>query len=274
VLKDGTQLIGVAQEGKEGTLDIKTAAILQPTTVALDAITAINPPGKKPITYKGHLGLGLSISDGNTHNKSFSFLGDFEARSERQRLALSGAYNYAQNQTDVTQRNGKAELKYDFFITKRLFVFASSLFEYDFFQDLNLRSVLGAGPGFQVIDKGDFAEDYRKEMQLYGEAGLAYFSEDHRNAADDQFLAARWAIKFDWPVVPQKVAFFHKHEGFPSLESAKDLYITTEQGVRLSVWGNFVATLQVNWRWDNTPAPGFSRSDTLYLITLGYSFEL
>src|SRR5262245_2429207 len=77
VLKDGTQLLGSAQEGKEGTLDIKTAALAQPTPVALDAITAINPPEKKAIAYKGHLGLGLSVSDGNTHNKSFSFLGDF-----------------------------------------------------------------------------------------------------------------------------------------------------------------------------------------------------
>ena len=134
--------------------------------------------------------------------------------------------------------------------------------------------MLGAGPGYQLIDKGDFAADYLKEMQLYGEAGLAYFSEDHRNAADQQFLSARWAIKFDWPIVPKKVTFFHKHEGFPSLENAKDLYITAEQGIRFAIWNNFVATLQVNWRWDNTPAPGFDRSDTLYLITLGYSFEL
>src|SRR5882762_5904350 len=73
VLKDSTQLLGITQEGKEGNLDIKSAAIAQPTTVALDAIVAINPPEKKPITYKGHLGLGLSISDGNTNNKSFSF---------------------------------------------------------------------------------------------------------------------------------------------------------------------------------------------------------
>src|SRR5262249_24345988 len=146
------------------------------------------------------------------------------------------AYNYAQNQDGVTLRNGKAEIKYDFFITKRFFVFASSLFEYDFFQDLNLRTVVGTGPGYQIIDKGDFTSESLKEMQLYGEAGVAYLSEDHRYAADDQFVSARWAVKFDWPVVPKKVALFHKHEGFPSLEKAKDIYVTTEQGVRFTIW--------------------------------------
>ena len=40
------------------------------------------------------------------------------------------------------------------------------------------------------------------------------------------------------------------------------------------IWGNFNSTLQVNWRWDNTPSPGNKRSDTIFLLTLGYSFDL
>jgi hypothetical protein len=29
----------------------------------------------------------------------------------------------------------------------------------------------------------------------------------------------------------------------------------------------------VNWKWDTRPAPGFGRDDTLYLVTIGYSFD-
>ena len=124
-------------------------------------------------------------------------------------------------------------------------------------------------------------------MEFYTEAGLAYFTEDYDRLVgpygidrvngkniDDSYISGRWAMRLDWPVSPDRVTIFHYHEGFPGLEDAKDLYIMTEQGVRLTVIENFVATVQVNWRWDNTPSAGFRRADTLYLFTLGYAAEL
>jgi len=74
-------------------------------------------------------------------------------------------------------------------------------------------------------------------------------------------------------VVPKKIFLFHIQEGYPSLERAKDIYILTEQGVRFSILENFFAAIQMNWRWDNTPAAGRERDDTTYLFSLGYNFE-
>ncbi len=274
VVGDGkTQLHGLAQGAGEDSLDIRANAIAQASTVTLASITAINPPEKKAVIYKGNISLGTSLSDGNTRNRTLSLLSELEARAERLRLSVKGNYNYAEDETSVTAQNGKASLKLDFFLTKRLYFFASSLFEHDDLQSLELRTALSAGPGYQFIDKGDFAEEWLKEMQLYGEAGLAYFDENYKRAKDKSYVSARWSVKFDWPILPKQLVLFHFHEGYPGLERAEDLYISTEQGVRIAILAGLVATLQVNWRWDNTPASGFHRSDTLYLATLGYGFE-
>ncbi len=253
-------------------LTIRTDASVSPVTVAMADVRTVNVE-KKPIDFKINSGVGVSISDGNSNNRTASAFGEFEARSERQRLNIHGSYNYGDNDSGVTLRNGAAGMKYDFFLTQRFFWYASALFEHDGFQDLSLRTALSTGPGYQFIDKGDFKGENFREMQLFGEAGIAYFSEDHKSSPDDTFVSARWAVKFDWPILPKQLTLFHYHEGYPGLEKSEDLYINSQQGVRFNIWQGLVATFQVNWKWDNTPTPGFERSDTLYLVTFGFSKE-
>ena len=272
VLKDGTRILGVADGMREGRISVKSDALSEPTPVPVESLAAINPP-EKAVTYQGFIGLGGSVSGGNTNNKTFSFSAAFQARAERHRFTLRAAYNYAKDEDSLTARNGMAAMKYDFFITKRIYWFASSLFEHDTFQDLDLRVAVGTGPGWQIIDKGDFKQEWLSELQVFFEAGVAYFNEDFDDAEDNAYISGRWSFGVNWPIMPKKVTLFHIDEGYPSLEDLGDLYITTQQGVRLSVWNNFVATFQVNWSWDTTPAAGFGRQDTLYLVTLGYTFD-
>ena len=274
LLKGGSRFDATAVGATEGNLTVRNDDLNQPATFPLANIDAINPAPPKIFTTSGNLNFALSIADGNTNTKTVSLFGELESRIEKvNRITLRGAYNYASDDGGVTARNGKASIKYDYFLTDRFYIFASALFEHDSFQDLALRTALSIGPGYQFIDKGDFDSEMFKEMQLYAEAGIAYFSEDHKNGPDDEFVAGRWAVKFDWPIVPKKVVLFHYHEGYPGLERAEDLYITTEQGVRFTIWKGFIAAFQVNWRWDNTPTPGFNRSDTLYLFSLGFAFD-
>lgn len=273
VLSDGTRLNGTAEPGAPGELSIRLEAIEKPTVVPLDRVKAINPPEEKPITFKGALGLGMVISSGNTSSRSASGFVEFVARSKRQRLSLGAYGNYGDDGHDVIVRNSKASIKYDLFVTKRLYPYAAAFFEGDEFQDLTLRTALSAGFGYQIIDKGDFEGAAWKDLQLSVEGGLAYFDEDFDVAPDDSYISGRWALRLDWPLIADRLALFHHHEGYPSLENQHDLYIISEQGVRLTIVKNFNATIQVNYRWDNTPSPGFRRLDTLYLLTLGYAFD-
>ncbi len=274
ILSDGTSLLGQAVKTPEGGIAIQTKDLASPVRVDTNLIVAINPPAKPSMTFKGFVSLGATINDGNTSNRSASATGEFIARSKRQRFTLRGIYNYSEDGNEVTARNARGTIKYDFFVTKRLYLFASALFENDKFQDLNLRTALSAGPGYQFIEVGQFEPEWLKELQLYAEVGISYFDEDFKNTEDQQYVSARWSVKIDWAIYPGRIVLFHYHEGYPSLERASDFYITTEQGVRLSIIKNFFAALQINYRYDNTPPPGRERSDTTYLISLGYNFDL
>lgn len=275
VLQDDSAIVGSSRPDDRGRLVLSGSGggVEGSYAVVLDRVVAINPPAVRHVTYRGSVNLGVNVQDGNTQTKNGNLNADFEARSKRQRLTAGTAYNYSEQGGGITARNAKGRIKYDFFATDRLFVYSAVLLEADRFQDLNLRTAVSGGPGYQLIQAGDLEGDSLSKLEVYGEIGLSFFDEDFRVAVDNRYMAARWSVVANWPL-SDMVSLFHRQEGYPGLENVRDFYITSEQGVRFQVWENFVATMQLNYRWDNTPSPGFNRGDTQYLATLGYSFDL
>ena len=272
VLNDGNEPSATLEESDPDRMSIRTDGGLQ--SYELSAVNAINPPPIKPVNYRGNLNLGGSVSDGNTQRKSVNSNAEFVARSKRQRFTLRAAVNYAEETGTVYQRNAMGSVKYDFFTTERVFIYVSSLFEGDKFQNLRLRTALSTGFGYQFLNRGELENEYLSRLEGYAEIGVAYFAEDFRTGLDNDFVAGRWAFNIDWEFLPEQMSFFHRHEGFPGFEDFEDLYLVTEQGLRVFFTESFIASFQINWRWDNTPAPGFERSDTIYLVTLGYNFDI
>ena len=272
-LEDGAEHLASAASPGDGQVELTLAGSGQKLLVDLATIQAITPAKGEKSTTRGTVNFGGGATDGNTRTKSVSFNADLESRFDSHRLSAGLAYNYAEDLGGLTARNSKARLKYDYFLTEKLFLFGSVLGEEDSFQDLNLRTALAGGPGYQFVEAGDLEPTYLKGLAAYGEIGLSYVDEDFLQAGDKSYLAAKWSLNTDWKILP-RLSLFHHHEGYPSLADMDDFYITTETGIRVSIFENFVSTLQVNWRWDNSPSPGFGRSDTNYLLTLGYTFDL
>ena len=272
-LEDGAKHAATASSPADGQLELTLESSGEKIAVPLAGLKAIKPPDAgKTSSTKGAIHFGGGATDGNTRTKSASFNAALESRFDNTRLSAGLAYNYAEDLGGLTARNSKARLKYDYFLSDELFLFGSILAEEDSFQDLNLRTALAFGPGYQFVEEGDLGSVYLKGLTAYGEIGLSYVDEDFNVAEDKSYLAAKWSINTDWKILP-KLSLFHHHEGYPSLADMDDFYITTETGIRVSIYENFVSTLQVNWRWDNSPSPGFGRSDTNYLLTLGYTFD-
>ncbi|MGH7233817.1 MAG: DUF481 domain-containing protein [Nitrospiraceae bacterium] len=267
-LKEGTTILGTALEGKQGQLLLKADPLTTPVEIPIESVTAINKP---PVIFEGNATLGIAGASGNSEFKNVSGLFELVGRSEKLRLTILGRYVYGESNSQVAARNARGTIKLDFFITKRFFWFASSYFEQDTFQDLNLRTALATGPGYQFIDKGDFSSSWLSEMTLYAEAGLAYFNEDFKTKLDQTSTRGRWSIKWDWPIIKDHITLFHYHEAFPSLENSKDLYFTSDTGAVFHIYKNLVMKPQVTYRYNSNPPPGIQRSDTIYLITLGYA---
>ena len=50
----------------------------------------------------------------------------------------------------------------------------------------------------------------------------------------EAYPAARWALTFEWPFVPDQISFFHRDEGYPNLKDTGDIYIITQTGFQFS----------------------------------------
>ena len=269
-LKEGTTVVGTAQPGEPGTMILKAAPTGTPMAIPLDAVIGMNQPA---VIYTGALQAGFSQTTGNSHLRNGSLLGELSARSESLRLTILGRHIYGDNAQNLIVRNSRGTIKLDFFLSKRLYWFASAYFEQDTFQDLKLRTALATGPGYQLLDRGDLT-GFFKDMTLWAEAGAAYFNEDFKLADDKSSTRGRWAVKWNWPLWGgDQVSLYHFQEGFQSLANAKDLYLTADTGLRFKVWGGLVSGFQWTMRYNKNPPPGVSDTDNLYLITLGYSFD-
>ena len=271
-LKEGSVLIGTATEGPNGTINVRAEPLKGTTQVSMDTVTSINPVIQPPVIYSGSVTGGYSQTTGNSHLRNATLLGDFVARSEQLRLSINGRYVYGDNANTLIARNARGTIKLDLFITKRMYWFVSSYFEQDTFQDLKMRTALATGPGYQFIERGDYSGILR-DMTLYAEVGVAYFNEDFRVADDASSPRGRWSLKFNWPLLDDRVTFYHFDELYPSLQNTKNYFMTMDNGVRFKLFEGFVSGFQVTTRFNSAPAKGTGDTDNLYLMTLGYSFD-
>jgi putative salt-induced outer membrane protein YdiY len=272
-LKEGTVLVGTVEDSEPGMMRLKAEPMQGILNIPMDSVASMNPIVQPPVIYKGSLNGGFSQTTGNTHLINASLIGDLVARSDQLRLSIFGRYVYGEDTGRLLVRNSRGTIKLDFFVTKRFYWFASSYFEQDTFQDLKLRTSLSTGPGYQFIDKGDFASPWFKDLAMYAEVGAAYFNEDFNNAPDTSSVRGRWSIKLDWPMLDAKMLFYHYEEGFLSLQNSQGLFFTADTGLRFKVIGGVQTGFQWTVRYNTAPAPGTSDTDNLYLVTLGYVFD-
>ena len=228
--------------------------------IPLTSIKAINPPPM--VTYSGAFNLGGVVAKGNSDSKAINGSLIYSLRADRHRFGVEGKYNYGEQSNKLNVRNSLAELSYDVFVTKRIFLNFFALFEQDTFQDLNLRSTFGAGPGYQFIDT--------KRTQLSATVGVAYVNEDWRTRTDDSSADGRWGVNFTTAIIPERLLFFHRQEGFYDFKAPNAWRLRADQGFLVPVYKQFAMNLEYDLRYDSNPAPGRKKTDHLYIVGISY----
>lgn len=262
VLDDDTEVVGSIRSPEDGRLEIVADAVEEPVTVPFDRIAALQEPGRPAVTYDGNVSASLVSSSGNTESDSRYVEGRFEARTEKDRYTFTATHKNTEEDGRKTTSRSTASLGYDLFFSESWYLNSNALFTEDEFQDLNLRSSLGLAAGFQAWERGD--------ASLSVELGASYVNEDLILAPDDEFAAARWALDWEAPLFGTGIGFFHRQQGLLSLEDSDDVVIQSRTGFRFHLFGNFVATAQVSFDWDNSPPLGLEQEDTTLLLNLGY----
>jgi putative salt-induced outer membrane protein YdiY len=231
--------------------------------VALNSISDMGPI-EPAVTITGGANAGLLNSSGNTDVSSMRLDADAAIRQSANRYTVSAALNRAEDRGVDTAKNWTAAFNYDRFLTSRLSLNANAIFLNDRFRDLDLRTALGLGVGYQLFDG--------PRVRLTANGGLGWVNEDFMTAVDSDYTAARESAALDIVAVPNRVLFFHKHDGYFGLEGDDNLFFKTSNGVRLTVVGNFITTLQLDVDYDASPSPGRDATDRTVALTFGYRF--
>ena len=126
--------------------------------------------------WSGSADAGLSLTKGNSDTLTFALGAQVARTTTRDKIGVYFASLFAKNSTtgdSITTANAiRGGLRYDFNLSKRVFAFGSSDMEYDKFQELDLRLVLGGGLGYKV------AKTERTTFDLFagGAFNQEYFS--------------------------------------------------------------------------------------------------
>jgi putative salt-induced outer membrane protein YdiY len=251
----------------DGTVQIVPVPGGTPQAVALKEVTQINPP---PVKWTGDLTLNALVTSGNSKTENIGATFNAARRSEQDRITLGAGYYYGRQEDrdtgdkDTTIDNVFGAAKYDYFLTKQLYLYGGVRAERDRIADLDLRFTPSIGLGYQWYETPTF--------NLSTEAGLAWVYEDYRNADSDDHFAARLAYHVDW-TPHQAVKLFHNFEWLPAVDDPFDDYnLNADAGLRATITRGFFAEMKIEFRYDSIPAPGSEKDDVRYLLGVGWSF--
>jgi len=165
----------------------------------------------------------------------------------------------------VTARNSLASVKHNYFLSKQIFIESFGMLEKDTLQNLQLRSTIGSGLGYQ------FYESARTTLSL--SLGLAHVSEHFTNSPNTQTPSGRWSLRWEHAVWPDRVKVFHRHEGFYDVNAGNAFRINADQGVRITVYKNLFFNVEYDLRLNTQPAPGREKIDESLIFGVGYEFK-
>jgi putative salt-induced outer membrane protein YdiY len=186
-LKDGQTVVGTVTT-TDGKLEVATKTTGEVTAPKETVVTVRNDDEEKSYDaemdrlrnphltdfWSGLLDTGLSVTRGNSATLAYNLSAKAARVTSRDKISVYSTAVYATDDTTPPSRTTahaiRGGLRGDLNVSDRLFVFGFTDFEYDQFQDLNLRNVLGGGLGYHVIKTknttfdafggGDYEQEY------------------------------------------------------------------------------------------------------------------
>jgi putative salt-induced outer membrane protein YdiY len=259
-LVDGSQAAGQAVAAGKETLSLTGTEKAQSP---LSQVQAINPPDRRKLRIKGGVNLGTDIRTGNTDKQRLDADGRVVFRwGVVHRLRVGGEIHREENKGVSTVENDLAYLEYNRFISESWYAFGNLRYSRDPFKALSYRYAFGAGMGYQI---------WQTEItNLSLELGPNYVMENETRRGERDYVAARWALNFDYWIWPEHMQLYHYHEVFSRVDAPDETFLTTRTGLKIPIGGGIAASVEYSWDWDNAPDPGKEKEDTRLLFKLGY----
>ena len=236
-------------------------------SIAQAELAYINPdPWRTGEGYKlgGHVNFALQKERGNTDKDEIDVDGDLIWRFKDDRVTLAGELEYDRNDNQKTKDKWKLNSAYNHFFSKKWYGGAYLGLEHDRFSDLDLRTTIGPGVGYQWFES--------KEMNLRAEIGPMYVDENFDNDEDNSYGALGWGLNFDKYLFGEFMQFYHRHTGLWNLEDTSNVVWNTWTGLRFPLILGLVASTEMQVEYDSGAAEDADKTDTTFSVKLGYQW--
>ncbi len=261
LMSDDSRVKGKIASIEDGRINFDGGS---PSSVKFSDVSKVHPGLPGAYLGSGHVHVGGFRSQGNTEKYALHADIEYILQNEKNRYTAGTIYNLGADTGKENENNLRAYGKYDRFIDKNWYGYVNSDFTKDRFQNLDYRVYGGVGLGYQ------FWDDDTKYLSF--EAGPGYTYESFRTGEDRNYVTARWAVKFHYWLIGDRLQLFHDHEGLISVEDVDDTLVRTRTGFRVPVYQGFDLLAEFDYDYKNKPAAGSEQADYRYIVGIGYVF--
>lgn len=240
------------------------AAPQQSGSEAVDMSAVFEP---EPDPWSGSVSFGLDGASGNTRRFGLNGRGEVRRETDGDRLMLyaQGTLQREDGATTAKQILAGGDLERD--IDQQWFVFGSTDFEKDPFQDLDLRAIANVGVGYFLA-----RTDALKWKGLLG-AGYQHETYIGGDIQQEGIISLGWDLSYNYN---KWLKLMHDLTYYPSLSSPSKQYRLVSDlsaQVPLANTRNWKLRFSLRNQYDNSPRPGVKKLDTNYSLNLVYDFE-
>ena len=275
VLKDGETLVGTVSPS-EGKVEITTKDAkvdVNPGEVATirdageqQAYERLLSPGLLQL-WSGGGSVGLAGTDGNARTSTFTTAFGVARVTNMDKISLDfnliKASALISGQNASTAQAVRGGIGYDHNVSPRLFVNVFNNYEYDKFQNLDLRFVIGGGFGFHAV------KNKRSVLNVLGGADSNHSSFSTpltRNSAE-----AFWGDEYTLKLTGAS-SLTQSFRMFNNLSDTGAYRVNLDVGVATKVRKWLSWNLALSDRYLSNPVPGRKPTDWLYTTGLGITF--
>ncbi len=275
VLKDGKTLVGTVATsgGKVEVASKDTKVEVSPVEVAgirnadeQKAYERLLNPGLLSL-WTGVASLGWAGTAGNAKTLTFTAAVNAARATNTDKTSiyfnLIKATALVNGQTADTAQAVRGGIGYDHNVSPRLFVNVFNDYEYDRFQNLDLRFVIGGGFGFHAI-KGE-----RSTLDVLGGADYNHsrFGTPLTRNAAEAFWGDDYTLKLSGAS-----SLVQSFRMFNNLSDTGTYRVNFDMGLATKVMKWLTWNLALSDRYLSNPAPGRKTNDLLYTTGLGITF--
>lgn len=212
----------------------------------------------------GNAGAALSATSGNTSSTAVLLKADMARLTDADKISLGGNINYARSEADGVKKTTANQVgafgQYDYNIGPRLFAFGRLTLNRDEVTELDLRSAIGTGLGWKLIDT--------KPLRFSVFGGVGYTADRYGVAktiagkTDTRFSrASLFLAEESTHVVSSALNFKQRLEVLPGISGDKATLVKFTADVGVAINSTMSLTVGLIDTYDSEPPAGQKKND-------------